>query len=222
MTAAPDPTTVSPTRRSWTADVFLAAVGSDVIVLDLRSDAYACLPDLAQAMSLDADGAVAEASLLDALTDLDLLSVPQGPSEPRRAPPVLPSHCLDTGHPRWSFADVLSFARAAVVWSRLGPNPPIKSLIKALPPPSSHRSQRSTAEITRAFQALLPWAPGQGVCLYRAFVLLTMLRLNGLAAAWVFGVRTWPFGAHCWLQCNDAVLDDDPERVAQYIPIMVI
>ena len=49
-----------------------------------------------------------------------------------------------------------------------------------------------------------------------------MLRRAGQNAAWVFGVRTWPFSAHCWLQIGDAVLDDDPERVSRYTPIMVL
>ena len=42
------------------------------------------------------------------------------------------------------------------------------------------------------------------------------------AAVWVFGVRTWPFSAHCWLQIGDAVLDDDPERVGIYPPILAV
>jgi hypothetical protein len=37
----------------------------------------------------------------------------------------------------------------------------------------------------------------------------------------VFGVRTWPFHAHCWLQCDDVVLDDQADRVAAYAPILV-
>lgn len=68
----------------------------------------------------------------------------------------------------------------------------------------------------------LPFVPGQGECLYRACLLRSYLAGRGLGSSWVFGVRTWPFAAHCWLQCGDLVLDDDPDRVALYTPILVV
>jgi hypothetical protein len=51
-------------------------------------------------------------------------------------------------------------------------------------------------------------------------MLLRLLHAKGLDAHWVFGVRTWPFQAHCWLQCEDLVLDDQPDRVRAFTPIM--
>jgi hypothetical protein len=78
------------------------------------------------------------------------------------------------------------------------------------------------AAVTAAFIRLMPWAPYQGACLHRAFLLLFMLRASGADAIWVFGVRTWPFSAHCWLQVGDSVLDDDPERVSLYTPILAV
>jgi hypothetical protein len=38
----------------------------------------------------------------------------------------------------------------------------------------------------------------------------------------VFGVRTWPFHAHCWLQVEDVVLDDHHERIGAYTPLMAL
>ena len=83
------------------------------------------------------------------------------------------------------------------------------------------RDPRLQAEAA-AFQTLLPWIPGQGLCLYRSFLLLRMLNGAGLDAIWVFGVRTWPFAAHCWLQVGETVVDDDLDHVAGYAPILAV
>ena len=48
------------------------------------------------------------------------------------------------------------------------------------------------------------------------------LRRHGHDARWVFGVRTWPFRAHCWLQRGEVVLDDDLETLVPLTPILVI
>jgi hypothetical protein len=74
----------------------------------------------------------------------------------------------------------------------------------------------------QAFRRLLPWAPFQGVCLYRSFFLLAFLRRRGLDARWVFGVRTWPFEAHCWLQAGEVVLDDTLDHVRPFTPIFAV
>lgn len=46
----------------------------------------------------------------------------------------------------------------------------------------------------------------------------------GLADAlvWVFGVRTWPFAAHCWIQIGDLVVGDVLDRVRGYTPIRAV
>ena len=72
----------------------------------------------------------------------------------------------------------------------------------------------------RLFNAVLPWSPVQGACLFQATLLLEFLAARGLAADWVFGVRTWPFSAHCWVQAGGAVLNDTVERVAPYRQIL--
>ncbi|WP_312404629.1 lasso peptide biosynthesis B2 protein [Brevundimonas sp.] len=208
-------------RAALAAGVFIAAVGEDLVVLDLRTDAYACIPEAARHVTL-ADGAVvSDLGVLGALADAGLLA--EGPPENRPSASSSPVRTLDHrpllfAAPAWP-----SLAMAAMTYGRLGPNPSVQSLLEALPrKPAGHSSERSVAKMTRAFQQLLPWLPGQGACLYRAFLLLTLLRRAGLDADWVFGVKTWPFSAHCWIQFGDAVLDDDPERVSAYRPIMVV
>ncbi len=83
-------------------------------------------------------------------------------------------------------------------------------------------SQDEIVRQTALFARWLPWVPSQGACLYRASFLRRFLAASGLTADWVFGVTTWPFSAHCWLQAGDLLLDDDLDRVATYTPLMVV
>ena len=76
--------------------------------------------------------------------------------------------------------------------------------------------------ICAAFDRLSPWAPMPGECLFRSFMLLRILARQGYAPRWVFGVRTWPFGAHCWLQAGTVVLTDFADTLRDYTSIMVI
>jgi hypothetical protein len=71
------------------------------------------------------------------------------------------------------------------------------------------------------FRRVAPWLPLDGACLFRSGFLLGYLESLGHRVDWVFGVRTWPFRAHCWLQAGDVALDDEAERLIAYHPIMV-
>lgn len=70
------------------------------------------------------------------------------------------------------------------------------------------------------WRRVAPWLPLDGLCLFRSGMLLAFLRALGHRPDWVFGVRTWPFRAHCWLQASDMALDDEAERVSAYAPIL--
>ncbi len=61
-----------------------------------------------------------------------------------------------------------------------------------------------------------------GACLLQAEMLLRFLNADDLDADWIFGVRTFPFLAHCWLQCGDQCVSEAPETLKVYRPIMVI
>ena len=53
-------------------------------------------------------------------------------------------------------------------------------------------------------------------------MLRRFLHRRGLDAAWVFGARTWPFAAHCWLQVGDVVINDRIDHVDRFAPVMVV
>ena len=207
--------------RALSDGVRIVPVEDDLIILDLRSDSYACLPHAAPAVRLIGSTLEADLGLLGLLTEAGL--VDDAPPRPTRTPPPLPARPFKT-RPGWSSIPAAAQWVVAIGKARrLGSTPTVKALIDALPRRRAVRNDTArVAAVTAAFIRLMPWAPGQGACLHRAFLLLSMLRGVGADAVWVFGVRTWPFSAHCWLQVGDAVLDDDPERVSQYTPILAI
>ena len=94
-------------------------------------------------------------------------------------------------------------------------------------PPGSGRRRVAAADPRRiaarasAYRRILPFLPFEGLCLQRAWQLRELLASDGLAVDWVFGVRTWPFFAHCWLQHDDRVVADRIERVRAFTPIAV-
>ena len=59
-------------------------------------------------------------------------------------------------------------------------------------------------------------------CLFDSLVLVELLAGRHLFPVWSFGVSTNPFRAHSWVQAGDRVLNDLPERVCLFTPILVV
>lgn len=59
-------------------------------------------------------------------------------------------------------------------------------------------------------------------CLLQSLTLIEFLARYGIFPTWVFGVRSGPFAAHCWVQEQTVVFNDTPEHVRRYTPIMAI
>jgi hypothetical protein len=72
------------------------------------------------------------------------------------------------------------------------------------------------------FQAMRPWYWRTYRCLFDSLALLYYLQAFELRPSWVFGVRSEPFDAHCWLQTGETVVNDSLEKVAAYAPILVV
>jgi hypothetical protein len=135
----------------------------------------------------------------------------------RTARALISSADQDAAHPRWRHWRAMG--RATLMAAR-GRRQPFGRLLPdwegAAPPPDAGL----LADLA-AFRRMAPWLPLDGLCLYRSHLLWSYLTALGHRANWMFGVRTWPFRAHCWLQAGDVALDDEAERVSAYHPIMV-
>ena len=215
--------------RCWlSARTHLATVGPDLVVLDVRANAYFCLPNAAAAIHIQGDAiTLSDPGLLASFQDEGFVAKR---AAPRRPDPPPPRPIRDLGQAVAEAVrpgDVVAMLGAA--WTMIG-HYHLRSFDHLLDHAAwgrkatlqSEPQSLELARIVAVFDRLLPWVPFQGVCLYRSFMLLNVLRARGFGARWVFGVHTWPFQAHCWLQVGDTVLDDTADRVAAFEPILAI
>lgn len=211
---------------------YVAKVGADLVLLDANRGAYVCVPRGASTLSLDPDSdaiAALDASVGHKLQQAGFATwSADHAAAPRRSPPVLPTRDLperpdDTA----TLEDLrdIALAYGAMTWRYRGRSfGAIVRHAQRLADERDHRDIQPTdldADVD-VFRRWLPWAPFQGECLFRSFMMLLFLHRRGRGATWVFGVRTWPFSAHCWLQVGDTVLDDHSGHLAGYTPIMAI
>jgi len=54
-------------------------------------------------------------------------------------------------------------------------------------------------------------------CLQRSAVSTCLLRIGGIPAELVFGVRTFPFEAHAWTEFEGQIIGDSPANVRRYL-----
>jgi hypothetical protein len=214
----------------WIAEgMHLAAVGPDLVILNLKAGAYYCIVGAADAVNLRQPGPATfhDEALAGQFVAAGLATFDPPPAK-APAPLFAPAPACDLlDQPKevsaWDCADM---ARAyglmglrycgRSLWSMVNSAKAGVRGARDEPPSSALRARAG------AFQSLAPWLPLQGECLFRAFMLLTLLRLGGHDAYWIFAVRTWPFQAHCWLQAGGCVLDDAAEQVGAFTPILVV
>jgi hypothetical protein len=107
---------------------------------------------------------------------------------------------------------------------------PIQSIVDTIRERKARRP-RGAAEadpgrlrpLVTAFARLRPlFYTLRSACLLDSLTLLNFLGAEGIHPDWVFGVKTEPFDAHCWVQQGELLLNDIPDRVRQYSPILVV
>ena len=76
----------------------------------------------------------------------------------------------------------------------------------------------SRAEYTIAMAAAL--YPGRAACLERSLTLYWYLRRRGVAVDFRMGVQMYPFLAHAWLELEGHAINDVPEHVKRFVPIL--
>ena len=108
---------------------------------------------------------------------------------------------------------------------------PIQSIVEAIrerkarreagvPP---HADPARLRSLVTSFARLRPlFYTLRSACLLDSLTLLHFLGAEGIHPDWVFGVKTDPFDAHCWVQHGEVLLNDIPDRVRQYSPILVV
>ena len=213
--------------QAWPAcDVHFAWIDRDIVTLDVGRDAYGLLIDAADHVRPGPSGRLLldSADALAALGDSGLV-IATPPTRPPPSPPSRPTHALPPGDGTVAaLAPCLGAAVTAIAATARFHRRPLRKLLsdaaQARPPVRARPA--SLADAYGAFDAILPWIPGEGECLQRAFMLHRHLVKAGRPAQWVIGVRTWPFLAHAWVQVGPCVVGDSLERVRTFHPILAV
>ncbi|MBI1196735.1 MAG: lasso peptide biosynthesis B2 protein [Phenylobacterium sp.] len=220
-------TPASPSPWRLCVDVSAADVDGDIVFLDVRHDTYVCLPGGAGDLGLRPGSRtvdVANADLAAELRAAGLIGRHADAPPPQPCPDPPRQSALKDAYPQPVPIDGVEMVSALLDLRLHYHRRPFHDIVaavrrdRAAPP----RVSAALLEAVDQFHRWSPYLPASGKCLLRSFVLARMLRRRGLDALWVFGVRTWPFHAHCWLQCEDLALDEQPDRIRAYTPILAV
>lgn len=209
-------------------------VDGDLVMLDVQADVYFCLPAGDYRVAVSGRGIDAEPpALAEALCDAGLVTrafAAAAPSQEALAPPKRTARALLDADPALKAAPVrwrhLVALFVAARGARDAERTPFADRL-ARPLPTSAKASTSQASIAlladvAVFRRLVPWLPLDGRCLFWSQILRLYLAALGHRVSWRFGVRTWPFRAHCWLQADDVALDDEAERLAAFHQILAV
>ena len=199
--------------------VRVADVDNDLILLDLPDDSYFCLSGEEAdevILALRGDEQDPESPVIAELLDAGLLRAVDDliPSFLERPMPE------DGMPPRGSTlasVTLLPAILAGLIHYQLRR----KALLRR-PVRTATRKTLDDAEVirlVRRFRQLRIFIPRGGRCFVQSWLLVRLLRKRGIAAEWIFGVRTYPFEAHCWVEWRGRVLNDWADHVRWYEPI---
>lgn len=224
-------------------DVFLAQCGDTLIFLNLDQDDYISIEPkftrhLLESLGLppsdmstkgvdDVDAAavtallrdLAEAGLVrigEAMQPFKMLTHPADIEEMRR---------FGVGGPNVKLGHLVAMVRAVLiarwklgVWSLFRAVDSVKRRRPAQPVAPEREQLRALVEIYRKLRPL--FMSRRDKCLLDALTLVEFLAGFSIYPNWIFGVRHNAFAAHCWVQLDSMVLDDDLENVCDYAVIM--
>lgn len=205
------------------AHIHMAWCGTDVVILDLLEDRYALLVDVGDVVR---PGPMPGTLLVDTEVRGELagmgLVTNDRPDRPRLKMPDLRGELA--GGPGGHGLNATRALLNSIISTIIFKDRPLGDLVTAAAGRrrQSVRRTEHLAAFVGMFQSVQPLVPFEGDCLQRAWMLHHHLHACGFAPRWVFGVRTWPFLAHCWVQIDDHVVGDRFEHVQGFTPILAV
>lgn len=217
-------------RYRLTDGVGVTAFDGFVFVLDVRNDRYCRIGGDGAAVlsSLQAGGTIAnEARSIAMLEAKGLITREPAPvSGPWIAPGVMPrpsTSLLETSAaPAATIADI-----AGMIWGCTATRLHLRvqslhHILVELPAESARRSTTGLVALAHALDRARRLSPFKPRCLPDAITFVRRARRQGHAVHLVFGVKAYPFEAHCWAQTGQTVLTDPVDRVLRFAPILAL
>ncbi|MBA4090126.1 MAG: hypothetical protein C0494_05970 [Sphingobium sp.] len=207
-------------------DLSFGLYGERAIFMDIAQDRYFCI-------SSELNGAFLALQQGAALNDADvqrllqariiIASTTPGKIAAVKVPRAL--YSMAATPPALSFDSLSLWTAAERIWvtGLLSLRPLATFVDRAAAAELHERSSKYDAEIGEMvahFRASNRLFQEQGRCLSNSIALRRRLQRYGHRATLVFGVRLFPFEAHCWLQRGVTVLNDHHEHVAQFTPVL--
>jgi hypothetical protein len=203
-------------------------VDKRAVFLDLRRDRY-CTLGGAAALSFEKlrciPGGFASEELAEPLLATGMFAKASEATDhsPPRLPAPEPTFSNEQVQPR--IADLAEILLLLVRTRRALRSQPFEQLIaKRFGRASGRVSGRPDVALALArrfnsARTLIPIAP---MCLEDSLALHDWLARRSVFPMLAVGVKLDPFAAHCWLQLDRIVLNDSPDRVAAFTPILAI
>lgn len=241
----------SPPRPPYrfASHVHACKAGRDLVMLDLKQDRYfgidpadareiapliAGFPSVIGLHDDEAAGAPADACplLVELLENGTLEQNREALENTARGSLPRPEAALIDGYADIDFKvralDVLHVTSSVVLAAALMRWCSLSRIIAHVTAASRHAGRRPfDVELARkriaAFNRVRPFFyTSAEACLFSSLAMRSFLAHDRLVPKFVFGVSTRPFHAHSWLQHGDIVLNDTPEHVREFTPILII
>jgi hypothetical protein len=229
--------------------VHVCVAGRQVVLLDLERDKYLSLEyshpvgRWVSGWPVPIDPAPAQPAVVPGERENGVLAkmISQGllvadPTKGKEAAPVV------SQQPRAALVeydlDVCPHTNLAQLWNLFGAyaaakwslrHRPIRAVVEAAGLRGSRARSPQAVDIATArplvtaFLYLRPWFyTARNACLLDSLTLVNFLARYGVHPQWIFGVKTDPFYAHCWVQQSDYVFNDTADYVRGFSPILVV
>lgn len=195
-------------------DVHACRTGDLIIFLDIRNDRYFASP--LAAVELNSLSRSVRAIGRKGLSWTAKL-VAQGLVQDE-APAPAPSPKIGAG---LTLPRSMAFA-AALLWAGRVVDQPfaLRRGLKTLSRFGAPHDRVKAITESALFASWRPLWPRAFVCLHDTLALARFLSVRGAGCDIVFGVQGRPFAAHCWAECEGAVLNDEAEYCASFDVIL--
>lgn len=197
--------------------VHLTFADNRFVILDVDGDRYLRI-DRSRSMSL------AEMSRDPAIQSVATVLTGKGLTRPPHRLPlgVLSLNASVLGEPKLDVTKLPGVIAACAWASRVQRSVTFAAVLRIVRRPRRSRIAGALPGLVQDFLRWRPFYPRDYACMFEALALQRYLAQRGHWATWVFGVRGAPFAAHCWLECDGVVLNDEPDAVAPYARIMAV